>query len=272
VLACLTFKAFTSECCIHVIVGKCLATFGGDFVQSAIFEDRVICSYQPIYDYKTDKVIKYEALVRIIDNGGSVIPPFLFMPNIEHTNIHYKITRLIITIVLDKFEKNNACVSINLNYSDLINQDIEDLIEQRLKNNPALASRITFEILESDEIENIELFTTKIEKLHSFGSHVSIDDFGSGYSNFKTVLDMKADYLKIDGSLVKNIDKNEKDFKVVKNIIRFAQDTNMKTIAEFVHSKEVYDKLIELDVDYMQGYYIAPPNSKLLNEEEIFKE
>ena len=72
--------------------------------------------------------------------------------------------------------------------------------------------------------------------------------------------------------MVKNIDKDSKDFKVVKNIIRFAQDTNMKTVAEFVHSKDVYDKLIELDVDYMQGYYIAPPNSKLLDEEEIFKE
>jgi len=245
---------------------------GVDFVKDAIFEDRVIIYYQPIYDYKIEKIVKYEALVRIIDKDGVVISPFKFMPNIEHTNIHYKVTKLIINIVLDKFSENNLSVSINLNYSDLINKDIENLIDSRLKDNPKLAKRITFEILESDEIENIELFITKIERLHSYGCTISIDDFGSGYSNFKTVLDMQADYLKIDGSLVKNIDKSEKDFKVVKNIIRFAKDTNMKTVAEFVHSKDVYDKLIELDVDYMQGYYIAPPNSKLLDEEEIFKE
>ena len=137
------------------------------------------------------------------------------------------------------------------------------MIADKLKLNTDLASRITFEILESDEIDNMELFKEKIDILHALGSSISIDDFGSGYSNFKMVLDMEADYLKIDGSLIKNIDKSEKDFKVVKNIIRFAQDSNMKTIAEFVHSKAVYDKLIELDVDYMQGYYISPPQAGL---------
>lgn len=194
------------------------------------------------------------------------------MPHIEHTNIHYKITKLIISMVLERFQSEDLGVSINLNYSDFINKDIEKLIKESLQDNPKLALQTTFEVLESNEIENLELFQTKIKQIHSLGSHISIDDFGSGYSNFKTVLDMEANFLKIDGSLVKNIDKNQKDYKVVKNIIRFAKDANMKTIAEFVHNKEVYDKLVELDVDYMQGYYIAQPSPQLLREEELFKE
>ena len=135
-----------------------------------------------------------------------------------------------------------------------------------------IASRVTFEILESDEIDNITLFKEKINLLHSLGAKVSIDDFGSGYSNFKTILDIEANFLKIDGSLIKNIDKNEKDFKVVKSIIHFAKEANMQTIAEFVHSKEVYKKLQELNVNYMQGYFIAQPSAELSSKNELFKD
>jgi len=236
---------------------------GVDFVKSAIFDNRVLCFYQPIYDPKNSQIVKYEALVRIKEKDGKIVAPFFFMPNIAHTNIQYKITKLIISMVLDKFENEKLGVSINLNYSDFINKDILNLIEERLTQNKELASRITFEILESDEIENIELLQTKVQKLHALGCKISIDDFGSGYSNFKTVLDIEADYLKIDGSLVKNIANSTKDYKVVKNIINFAKDANMTTIAEFVHSKEVYDKLVELDVDYMQGFFIAEPKPDL---------
>ncbi len=230
-----------------------------DFVKRAIDENRVVCYFQPIYDVKTNTIIKYEALVRIIDIDGTVISPFFFLPYIQYTNIHFKLTKRIFNICFEAVKTIQNYISININYSDLINEDIEKFIVNNLKDNHKLASRITFEILETDEITNIELFIQKIDILHSMGCSISIDDFGSGYSNFKTVLDMEADYLKIDGTLVKNIDKDEKSYRVVKNIIQFAKDSSMKTIAEFVHSKEVYDKLLELDVDYVQGFYISEP-------------
>ena len=241
-----------------------------DFVKLALEEDRIVCHYQPIYDYAKEKIYKYEALVRIIEPNGEVTSPAQFLPIIKHTNIHYKLTQRILFTVFEKFKNSRDSVSVNLNFSDLINQDIENSIIETFKENPDLASRVTFEILESDEITDIVLFKQKIKLLHSLGAKVSIDDFGSGYSNFRTILDVEANYLKIDGSLIKNIDKNEKDFKVVKSIIHFAKEANMRTIAEFVHSKEVYDKLLQLDLDYMQGYYIAKPSASLLNEKELF--
>ena len=243
-----------------------------NFVKLALEENRIICHYQPIYCNKENKIFKYEALVRILDKENNVITPALFLPQLKHTNIHYKLTQRILSNVFNKFVNLKESVSININFSDLINSDIEHTIVSTFKQNPDLASRVTFEILESDEIDNIKLFKEKINLLHSLGAKVSIDDFGSGYSNFKTILDIEANYLKIDGSLIKNIDKNEKDFKVVKSIIHFAKEANMRTIAEFVHSPEVYNKLLTIDIDYMQGYYIAMPTDTLLSTDKLFKE
>jgi len=241
-----------------------------NFVKDAIEDNRVVCFYQPIYDFRNKEIIKYEALVRIIDAKGNIIPPFQFLDAIKHTNVHYKLTQKIISIIFDKFENIKESVSININFSDLINDDIINTIIKTLKNNSNLASRITFEILESDEIQDVKLFKEKIKLLHSIGVKVSIDDFGSGYSNFRTILDVEANFLKIDGSLIKNIDKNEKDFKVVKSIIHFAKESNMLTIAEYVHSKEVFDKIQELDLDYMQGYYISEPTQVLKTKDKLF--
>ena len=240
------------------------------FVKQALQDNRITCYYQPIYNPKNNEILKYEALVRIIDKDEKIITPIYFLPGLKHTNIHYKLTQRILSIVFDKFKDSTDSVSININFSDLVNKDIETTITDTFIANPDLASRVTFEILESDEIDNIDLFKQKITLLHLFKAKVSIDDFGSGYSNFKTILDIEANFLKIDGSLIKHIDKNEKDSKVVKSIIHFAKEANMKTVAEFVHSKTVYDKLMQLDVDYMQGYYIAQPTAELVNKEELF--
>ena len=245
-------------------------TRGIDFVRESLENDKVVCYYQPIYNPYTKEIVKYEALVRIRDKDNQLIAPIFFLPEIKDTNIHYKITQRILSIVFDKFKDNNESVSINLNFSDLINSDIENTIINTLKNNKDLGNRMTFEILESDEIDNIPLFKEKIDLIHSLGATVSIDDFGSGYSNFRTILDIEANYLKIDGSLIKYIDENEKDFKVVESIIHFAKVANMKTIAEFVHSESIYEKLLDLDIDYMQGYYISEPTATLKSKDELF--
>ena len=241
-----------------------------NFVKDAISDKRVICHYQPIYDFKNKTILKYEALVRIIDKNNNIIPPYQFLDLVKQTNVHYKLTQRIISIIFEKFKNNTQEVSININFSDLINNDIMNTILSTLKENQDLASRITFEILESDEIKDITMFKQKIKQLHSVGTKVSIDDFGSGYSNFRTILDIEANFLKIDGSLIKNIDKNEKDFKVVKSIIHFAKESNMQTIAEYVHSKDVYDKLKKLDLDYMQGFYICEPKDELQTQDNLF--
>ncbi len=233
-------------------------------VKTALEEERVLCHYQPIYNPHNGKILKYEALVRIIDDNDELIYPGVFLPLLKHTNVYNKLTKRILNICFEYFMHNSHHVSINLSFLDLMNDDILEFILENLNKNSELASRVTFEILESDEIEDIATFKDKIKILHDIGVKVAIDDFGSGYSNFKAILDIEADYLKIDGTLIQDIDKSDKVFKVVKNIILFAKESQMRTIAEFVSSKELYDKLIELDVDYMQGFYIAKPSAELM--------
>jgi EAL domain-containing protein (putative c-di-GMP-specific phosphodiesterase class I) len=240
------------------------------FIKEALDEERVFCCYQPIYDYKNGEIYKYEALVRVVTHDGRVALPMEYLPQIKETNMHYKLTQRILHIVFEKIKESKKNISVNINFSDLTNPDIQETITTALSNSKELASRVTFEILESDEIDDAELFKEKTSMLHSLGAKVSIDDFGSGYSNFKTIIDIEANYLKIDGSLIKNIDINIKDYKVVKSIIHFASQSNMKTVAEFVHSKEVFDKLVELKIDYMQGFYIAKPKAELVEKDELF--
>lgn len=96
-----------------------------------------------------------------------------------------------------------------------------------------------------------------------YGCKIAIDDFGSGYSNFEYILKLDADYIKIDGSLIKDIDHNKDSQDIVKTIVSFAKLKNISTIAEFVSSKEIYEKVVELGVDYSQGYYFGKPEFEL---------
>ncbi|MDY0117872.1 MAG: EAL domain-containing protein, partial [Sulfurimonadaceae bacterium] len=90
---------------------------------------------------------------------------------------------------------------------------------------------------------------------------ISIDDFGSGYSNFEYLLRLDADFIKIDGSLIKDIDTNIDSEDIVRTIVGFAKKKNIKVVAEFVSSEAIYNKIKELEIDFMQGYYLGMPNS-----------
>ena len=239
--------------------GQKTQTMDINITRDAIAEGRVICQYQQIYDPYQKKVLKYEALVRLKNRDGSLIYPNNFLPALEHTNVYSKLTKEILRINFECFEKRDDAVSLNLSVSDIMNNGIITFIEEALASKKELASRITFEVLESDEIKSPEKFQQQLRKLQNLGSEIAIDDFGSGFANFKMVLDIDADILKIDASLIKEINQNPKVYKVVKNIILFAKDVEMKTVAEFISSKEIYDTLFELGVDSMQGFYIAKP-------------
>mgnify|MGYP000876472920 FL=1 len=120
-------------------------------------------------------------------------------------------------------------------------------------------SRIIFEILESDYISDYSVLEVFIIKYRSQGIKIAIDDFGTGYSNFAHILKIRPNYIKIDGSLIKNINSDKNSYEMVKSIIDFSKALNIKTIAEFVHSQEVFDLLIELGVEEFQGFYLAEP-------------
>jgi len=152
---------------------------------------------------------------------------------------------------VDKLLKNDKLkISLNLSSDDLIN----DAILALLRKNSALSDRMLIEILETKDADYIKL-EISIQKLKLLGYKFCIDDYGSGYSNLNHLLNLSIDYLKIDGSIIRNIDKDKKAYSLISSLNLFCQDNGIKVVAEFVENEKILDVLIDLDIEYGQGYY-----------------
>lgn len=229
-------------------------------IKKAILDDRIILYYQPLVDTKTQKIIKYEALVRMVGINGEIISPFFFLDKAKQSNQYTQITQIVVDKAFSMISANKIDCSINLTIEDIQSTEIKEYIYDKL-NNFDLCENITFEVVESEGIENFEEVTEFIKTIKSYGCTIAIDDFGTGYSNFEYLLKLNADIIKIDGSLIKEIDKNQDHYDIVKTIVSFAKIKNLKVVAEYVSSKSIYEKIKELDIDYSQGYYFSEPKA-----------
>ncbi len=228
-------------------------------LEDALDNNKVICYYQQIQDLNDSTFKKYEALVRIKGAGDKIYQPCEFMDVASSVRLYLKITSCVVKNVIKKAEELPECFfSINLSYEDLKDATTKSDIIAML-NNSTCAERLTFEILESIEIENSKSVNGFLQHIRKLGCKVAIDDFGTGYSNFAYLLKLQVDFIKLDGSLIKNIDKDENAQKVVKAIIAIASTMNIKVITEYVCSKEVYDTVKQLNTDFVQGNYISKP-------------
>ncbi|WP_298750423.1 GGDEF domain-containing phosphodiesterase [uncultured Arcobacter sp.] len=227
-------------------------------IKNAIKNDKVVPLYQPIVDIHTKKIIKYESLMRILDDDGKYISPFFFLELAKKNKLYPQLTLIMLDKTFEKFKNREEKVSINLSVSDILNETVHAAILKKLEEYQ-LGDRIIFEIIESDGIENFEEVLEFIKEVKTFGAKISIDDFGTGYSNFEYLMKLKVDYIKIDASMIKDIDTNRDSQMVTETIIDFAKKMNIQTVAEFIHSEAVYNKVHEIGVDYAQGYYFGMP-------------
>ncbi len=227
-------------------------------IRQALIEHRIVCQYQPIVNCKTGVIDKYETLVRIQRDDGTLIPPNDFLPIAKKTKLYSSITQEVIYQACHTFSNRTEHFSINLSNSDILDPHTLTTIERILKQTNT-ASRIVFEILESEGIENFDEVALFITRMKELGASIAIDDFGSGYSNFENILKLNVDFLKIDGSLIRNIDQNPRHRIVVESIVDFAHRIGIETIAEFVASEEILKIVTELGITYSQGYYTGKP-------------
>lgn len=228
----------------------------------AITEDKIVPFFQPIINNKTKEIEKYESLVRLIDEDNKVVSPFFFLEISKKTKHYGTITKTVIKKSFEKFKDSDYEFSINLTIEDILNEDIQSYIFFMLEKYQ-IGDKLVFEIVESESIENFSKVSKFISEVKKYGVKIAIDDFGTGYSNFEYLLKLKADFIKIDGSMIKDIHKNEDSKAVVSVIVDFAKKMNMKTIAEFVENKEILDVLYELDIDYSQGYHFSAPKKDI---------
>jgi len=236
---------------------------GISLLKNAIKHDRITPYFQPIYNVKTKKIEKYEALARIITQSGEVIAPLRFLDIAIKSKLYPSITRNMIRKSFEFFSNYDYEFSINLSINDVINSNTTDFLIKSLESFEK-PQNVVFEILESEKVGNYEELKEFIAKVKQFGCKIAIDDFGSGYSNFSHILELNIDYLKIDASLVKNITTDNNARKITKTIIKFASSLEIETIAEFVENKESVKVLEEMGIDFIQGYYIGKPKESLV--------
>ena len=234
-------------------------------LKTAITNKNIIPFYQAIFDNKTEKIVKYEVLARVYDEDKYIsIYPFL---DIAKENKLYKhITQDIYSQAFEKFKDKTIQFSLNISLDDLEDEDTMKFIETLFNKYSQILKYLTIEILEDDAIKNYDILKDFIKWVKPKGIKIAIDDFGSGYSNFAHILNLDIDFLKIDGSLIKYLDKDEKMRMIVETIVEFSNKVGIETIAEFVSSKEILEMVKKLNIDYTQGFYLGEPNKDLVNE------
>ena len=225
----------------------------------AINTDNIVPYYQVIVSLKDSSLpVRHEGLARMIEEDGTVTPPYQFLDIAKRLRLYPDVTRSMFYKILETIKNEKVAISLNLSVDDMNNSEIVKMIINALisfEHNDL----ITFEILETEAMDNygdVQLF---IDSVRSHGAKVAIDDFGSGYSNFAHILNMHVDYIKIDSSLISNVDIDKNSRLMVETIVKLAQQLEIETVAEFVSTEEIYNTVKELGVDWAQGYWLGKP-------------
>ncbi|PLX66084.1 MAG: hypothetical protein C0602_13210 [Denitrovibrio sp.] len=233
-------------------------------LSEAIEEDRVVPYFQKI-EGTQNKSEKYECLMRIIAHDGSVVPPSEFLDISKQTRFYPKLTRIMAKKAIDTFAGTDLEFGINVSTEDVLNQDTMDFIYGYALEKHVIRNLI-LEIVETESITSSQEATEALYRFKLAGAKIAIDDFGTGYSNFDYLLKVKADYVKIDGSIIKLINKDERAKDIVRSIVSYSKKLNMETVAEFISEAALAEEAHNLGIDYLQGYYIGRPEKKVFIE------
>ncbi len=229
-----------------------------NLISSAIENDNIIPYYQGLHNNNIGKIDKYEALMRLVDLDGNVYTPFVFMDIAKKYKFYSRISMRMIEKVLEDFKDRDETVSINVSMQDIQSDAFRVWLIEKLKNYPS-PERIIIEFVETENYQALNTLFDFVTDLKTLGSGIAIDDFGSGYSTFSTVLSLSPNFIKIDGSIVKDLENNS-DNMIILNTIKFlATQMKTKTVAEFVENAEIQKIVEDHDVMYSQGYHFAKP-------------
>lgn len=229
-------------------------------IRHALEHKNVVPFFQSISD-RDGKILKYEALVRIIefDEGEKrVLYPSEFLDISINSGLYIKIAQEMLEKSLAFFINRDEKISLNFLPNDFFNPSIMNALMGAIEKFDS-PQKIVVEITEQEGVENFERLAKVVKKLRAMGVLIAIDDFGSGYANYAHILELKPDYIKIDGSLIQNILSDNDSKILVQSIVRFAHELNITTVAEYVENKEIFELLKEYGVDEFQGYYFGRP-------------
>lgn len=234
-------------------------------LKSALQEDRIVPYFQPIVNNSNGEIEKFECLVRLLDEQGLPVGPGQFLGVAKKLRLYGDITRLMVNKSFAVFRNTPYSFSLNLSCEDIADPETTEFIKQQLRET-GIGTQVIFEILESEGIQNYQEVRTFIDEVKAMGCRIAIDDFGSGYSNFEHLLRLNADIVKLDGSLIRNLDSNPSALIVIRGIVQLARELGFKTVAEFVHSAPIQAHVLALGIDYSQGAFFSMPTAEPMTE------
>jgi len=237
-------------------------------LKEAIKSDRLVLYYQDIVPVVPDADAggHFEVLVRMLDENGNIVPPDVFLPAAERYHLITSLDRWVVSNTFSWYASQLHAdvagletISINLSGASVTDAGFLDFIKNELHTHEVPPAVVCFEITETAAIANLDAATGFIHELKRLGCRFALDDFGSGLSSFSYLKNLPVDYLKIDGSFVKDMETDAIDCEMVSSIHQLGSVMGTKTIAEFVENDGILRKLAEIGVDYAQGYGIARP-------------
>lgn len=238
-------------------------------INYALANDKVIPYYQGIYDNKAKQIHHYESLMRLMDENGKIYYPASFLEVARSFGLLYdELSLTMIKKVFGRFGGSaDKSVSINLGMRDIKNEAVTDCIYSFLAT-ARYPGNFIFEILENEDVDDYELLVRFVGTIHKLGGLISIDDFGSGYSNLRHIASIKSDYIKIDGSIVKNCSTDPESEKLVALVSDWKRLSirDVKLVAEYVETEDIQNKLEKYDIDFSQGYLFSVPSPEPVNK------
>jgi diguanylate cyclase (GGDEF)-like protein/PAS domain S-box-containing protein len=253
---------------IHLADGQdeAVRQFGGEIKWAhetirALEDDRLCLYFQPIKPLKHKGGLHIEVLVRMLDTEGKLVPPGVFIPAAERYNLMRDVDRWVLRETLRNFASASAdsVVSVNLSAQSLCDDEFLDFALEAIAASDIDPRILCFEVTETAAMSNLSRAQEVIRTLQAKGCRFALDDFGSGLSSFGYLKNLPIDYLKIDGSFVKNILDQPLDRAFVQSMSDLGHLMGIATIAEYVENAEVERVLVDLGVDFAQGYGIAAP-------------
>ncbi len=238
-----------------------------DDLEKAITGGRFQLLYQPILplrEVKTNLHTRAEVLLRLLGNDDVHVPPGAFIPAANRYGLMPQIDRWVIKKIFEDYayvfiQNPDLVLSLNLAAQTMTDYSMVDYITKLFEQTVVSPHQICFEITEAVLINNFTSASVFIRQIGSYGCAITLDNFGSGLSSFSSLKNLKIDFIKIDGALIRDVLDDVVDRAMIESINNMAHLLGIKTVAEFVDSEAVIQELKKIGLDYCQGYYLSEP-------------
>jgi PAS domain S-box-containing protein len=227
-------------------------------LRDAMDEERLVLAAQPVIALATGELASHELLVRLRDRKGALVMPSKFLPAAERFGLILELDRWVIGQAA-RLAAGGQAININLSAQSLGDPGLADLIEATIRREQAAPELITFEITETALSQHLDVAGKFTKRIAELGCSFALDDFGTGYGAFTYLKTLPISHLKIDIEFVRDLLQNDASQHLVSATVQLAHSFGQKTVAEGVENRETLERLRELGVDYVQGYYLGRP-------------